>query len=114
MGLAICGLIFGLDAARFLAPDSAIASRCPNKILLAIRSVIQSPTCRKQNNDSDGGGPRERDGMMRQVLRLQGPELWHHGGESVNVIKAKSLMRAVKCLKEPVGAVSNLGQEYND
>lgn len=102
MPLAVSGLIFGLDAARFLAPDSAIASRCPNKILLTIRSVIQSPACREQNNGSDGSGPRERNGMMGQVLRLQSPELWHHCGESVNVIKAISFMRTVKCLEEPV------------
>lgn len=102
MRLAVGGLVFGHDAARFLAPDRAIASRCPNKILLTIHGVIQSPTCRKQNNGRDDSGPRERDGVMRKVLRLQGPDLWHHCGESVNVIKAESFMRTVKCVEEPV------------
>lgn len=102
MRLAVGGLILGLDAASFLAPDGAVASRCPSKILLTIHAVIQSPTCRKQNNGRDDSGPRERDGMMRQVLRLQRPDLWHHCGESVNVIKAKSFMCTVKCVKEPV------------
>jgi hypothetical protein len=35
-------------------------------------------------------------------LRLESPELQHHSGEAINVVKAETLMCAIKCLKKPV------------
>ncbi len=39
--------------------------------------------------------------MLSEVLRLKGPEQWHHDYETVDVVKRESLMRTIKCLKKP-------------
>jgi hypothetical protein len=49
--------------------------------------------------------------MERQILRLERPELWHHGGEAIDAVEREPFVGTIECFKKPI--VSQSADEAN-
>jgi hypothetical protein len=62
--------------------------------------VVKRPAGREGDHENNRHWSGKLDGVRRQILGLQSPQMRHHDGEAVDAVKGESFMGAIEGLEE--------------